>query len=148
MTLTLTTKDLTGGINPDEALSVIEAGHPPIAEGVILIDFDSTIAPFGYLFSYPKPFPGISKFAKRLKAKGYTIGIFTSRLSPKWLKADKQNKQEHIDYITNYCEMYDIPIDFITAEKVPAIVYIDDKAITFTGSWTDITNQFKERGWL
>lgn len=140
--------DATGGVGEEAAKAVIAAGHPPIAEGLFLIDFDSTIAPFGMMFEFPKPFDGVAEFTKSLKKKGYRIGIFTSRLSPKWLESAKQNEQDHIDYITEYGRRYGIEFDFITSEKVPSLAYIDDKAIEFKGNWMDIFVRFVSEGWL
>ncbi len=128
----------TGGVTPSEALDVIAKGHPPIADNLILLDFDGTLAPFGYLFSYPEPFEGAKEFTKAMKAKGYRIGIFTSRLSPTWLASAGQNAQEHIDYITEYCNKFDIQFDFVTSEKVPCEQYIDDKATRFENNWFEL----------
>ena len=140
--------DSTGGVGEEVAHQVISAGHPPIAEGLFLIDFDATIAPFGFLFDFPEPIIGAPKFIQKLKERGYRIGIFTSRLSPVWLQSANQKAQDHIDYITEYCARYEIPFDFVTAEKVPALGYIDDKAIEFKGSWSDIWIRFASKGWL
>lgn len=123
--------------------------HPPEAEGVFLIDFDQTIHPWGtQMFHYEAPYEGASEFTKKLRGRGYTIGIFTSRLSPFWLSAVGHTAQDHITYITEYANQYGIEFDFITAEKVPALAYIDDKAITFRGDWNDIHRQFVQEGWL
>lgn len=140
--------DATGGVGVEAAKAVIAAGHPPIADKVILIDFDATIAPYGMLFAFPEPFAGAAPFSQALHANGYKIGIFTSRLSPKWLKSANQKEEDHVNYIQEYCNKYEIWYDFITAEKVPAQCYIDDKAITFNGNWTDIIVEFVTRGWL
>lgn len=140
--------DPTGGVGEEAAQRVIAAGHPPIAEGVFLIDFDGTIAPWGHLFNFPEPFSGVAEFTQALKAKGYTIGIFTSRLSPKWLKSAGQKEQDHIDYITEYNRRFDIQFDFITSEKVPSICYFDDKAIEFKGNWMDMFIEATTRGWI
>jgi hypothetical protein len=137
--------DQTGGVGDIIAKEVIAKGHPPVAEKVILIDFDATIAPFGYLFSFPEPFKGVSKFANELRDAGYSIGVFTSRLSPTWLKSANQNEQDHIDYINEYCKRYNIPIDFITSEKRPSEAIIDDKAIEFRDNWDQISRNWWRR---
>lgn len=140
--------DQTGGRPPEEVAAVIAAGHPPEAEGVWLIDFDATISPFGYMFSFVKPFPGAAEFTRMLKGQGYTVGIFTSRLSPLWLNAVGHTAEQHIEYITAYGKQYGIEFDFITSEKRPALGYIDDKAIAFNGDWEEIYNLFRDKGWL
>lgn len=128
----------TGGVSADEALEVIKRGHPPIADNLILIDFDGCIAPFGYLFSYPEPFDGVVDFAQGMKNKGYRIGILTSRLSPTWLESAGQYAEEHIDYITDYCSRFNIPMDFVTSEKMPAEQMFDDKATKVNNNWREI----------
>lgn len=138
----------TGNRSLAEAQAVIAAGHPPIADKLILIDFDGTIAPFGFLFDYPEPFTGVAHFTQMLYAKGFRVGIFTSRLSPTWLETVNQTAEQHVDYITKYCNQNEIKFDFITAEKVPSQAYIDDKAFRFEGSWIDMIREFVTRGWV
>lgn len=133
----------TGGVSPEEALRVIADKMPPIARKVVLIDFDDTIAPFGYMFSFPEPFEGIVEFTKLLKSRGYSIGIFTSRLSPTWLASAGLTGEEQREYITNYCNMYGILFDFMGAEKVPCEAYIDDKAIYFNNNWAELTERWR-----
>ena len=69
----------TGDRSVEEANAVIAKGHPPEAEGVIMIDFDATIAPFGMLFAFPDPIEGAVEFIRGIKKLGYTVGVFTSR---------------------------------------------------------------------
>lgn len=122
-----------------ETVEALRDKLPPIARNILLIDFDDTIAPFGYMFSYPEPFEGVREFTEAVKARGYTIGIFTSRLSPTWLKSANQSEEEHRAYITDYCNRYGILFDFMTSEKVPSETYIDDKATRFTNNWKELT---------
>jgi len=139
MTLDIVDNSLqTGGRTLQEADDVIAAGHPPIAEGVVLVDFDGTIAPFGFLFDYPKPLPGVVDFMQKLAKADYRAVIFTSRLSTKWLKSVGQTKQQHIEYITSYCQKYNIPFNAITAEKIPCVAYYDDKAVRVTNNWLNL----------
>lgn len=115
-------------------------GQPPEADKVILIDFDSTLYTWGTsIFDSSKhPTQGAVVFMQALKAAGYTIGIFTSRLSKKWLNAIGQTEAQHIAFITSVCVRDGIPFDFITSDKVPAEYYIDDKAIRFENNWEKI----------
>lgn len=122
----------------------IRMGQPPEADKVILVDFDSTLYPFGHMFSAPEPIPGAVKFMNDLKNAGYKVGIFTSRLSETWLKSASQDKLKHIAYITSVCTRDKIPFDFITAEKIPSEKYIDDKAIRFENNWQEIWDTYFE----
>lgn len=132
----------TGGRSVSEAEQIIAKGHPPEADKRILIDFDATLYPFGYLFDAPAPIEGAVEFMQNLKAKGYTIGIFTSRLSTQWLNKVQQTAAQHIVYITSVCTRDKIPFDFITAEKIPSEMYIDDKAIRFENNWQEIWDTY------
>jgi hypothetical protein len=119
----------TGGRSLEEAKAIIKAGHPPEAEGVILVDFDATLYPYGYLFDAPAPLPGAAEFMQAVAAAGYKAIIFTSRLSPRWLESVGQTAQQHIDYITEVCNRDGIPFTDIIGEKVPSIAIYDDKAV-------------------
>lgn len=107
--------------------------HPPVAAGVVLVDFDGTIRPWGALFGFEPPLTGVKTAMRKLRDDGYRIGIFTSRLSPTWHRAEgwdtKQAAGEHRAYITAFLQQNSIPFDFITAEKVPCVLYLDDKAM-------------------
>jgi hypothetical protein len=115
-----------------------EDTHPPIANKVACIDFDGTIVPWGPLMETRDPFPGAPEAIQALKANGYTIVIYTSRLSPAWLAArwPKQpliaSEQKQRAHIIDILDRHHIPWDSMTAEKVPAEVYFDDKAIRVT----------------
>lgn len=68
-----------------------------------------------------------------LRRRGYKIGIFTSRLSETWHRAEGRDPIEGIAeqrrIIRLFLFTHNIPHDFITAEKVPAVLYLDDKAM-------------------
>jgi hypothetical protein len=124
---------------------VKENGHPPVADGVVCVDFDGTIAPFGDLFGFPPPLPGARDFLLGLKARGFEVIIFTSRLSTVWHAHEGRDPAQgifaQVAYLTEYFNRYDLPSDGVTAEKIPAIAYIDDKAIEFT-SWESVKYHF------
>jgi hypothetical protein len=120
----------------------MEKGHPPIADRLALIDFDGTIVPWGPLMGDKDPLPGAVEAIRDLKARGYRIGIFTSRLSRTWAASVVTGGAavaaflvEQEQYVRRLLTAHDIPFDFITAEKMPAQFYVDDKAIGFRGSW-------------
>lgn len=114
------------------------ATHPPIAEKVACVDFDGTIAPWGAMFGFPEPLPGAVEAIRRLKEAGYTVVIFTSRLSRMWHLSEGRDPAEailaQIKYLSDYCAKYDIPADWATAEKIPAEAYFDDKALGVDGA--------------
>jgi len=118
--------------NRGDVEAVKAAGHPPVAEGVVLVDFDGTLYPFGALFGGEKPLPGARQAVNQLYAMGYQVVIFTSRLSERWLKHEDRDRQAQIDYITNILKRDDIHFHDITSEKYPAEAYFDDKAYRVT----------------
>ncbi len=125
-----------------------ENGHPPAAEGVVCVDFDGTIAPWGDLFGFPPPLPGAKAFLKYLRDNDYTIVIFTSRLSTVWHAHEGRDPAkgitEQVTYLQEYFARYGLEADHVTAEKVPAIAYIDDKAIEYS-SWRLAKSKFIQR---
>lgn len=127
---------------------MLKNGHPPAADGVICVDFDGTIAPFGDLFGFPPPLPGAKEFLLMLREQGYTIVIFTSRLSTVWHAAEgrvpAQGIFDQVTYLQEYFDRYGLPADNVTAEKVPAMAYIDDKAIEFN-TWLGAKRRFKKK---
>jgi hypothetical protein len=116
---------------------VIDAGHPPVAKGIVCVDFDGTIFPFGDMFGAGDPIEGAANAVRALKAEGYTIVIFSSRFSKAWhdhegwSHADAMEEQTH--YVVNALNAHGIPWDRLTAEKIPAMAYFDDKAYRAEG---------------
>ena len=121
-------------------------GHPPIAEKLALIDFDGTIVPWGPLMGDKTPTPGAKEAIDLLVQSGYRIGIFTSRMSRTWAESVKGRSwtaqniflEDQWEYVKRTLDAHGIPFEFITAEKVPAEFYIDDKAIGYRGDWTEV----------
>jgi hypothetical protein len=104
--------------------------HPPSASQRVLIDFDGTIVPWvPDLMGERVPFEGAAEAIRNLFYSGYTVVIFTSRLSPSWCASVKSDVHEQREYVENILDAYDIPFHLITAEKLPAAVYFDDKAV-------------------
>jgi hypothetical protein len=103
--------------------------HPPIANRVACIDFDGTIVPWGPLMATKEPFPRVADAIRFLKHKGFTIAIHTSRASVTWLLSQGLDIGDQLEYVARILRDNDIPFDTITAEKIPAEVYFDDKAI-------------------
>lgn len=111
---------------------------PPSARRVACVDFDNTLFPWGPLFKLGAPFDGVVNAMQKLREAGYRIVILTSRASETWHRAEcaKFGYEDSYEfasvnllYVKEMLDMYSIPFDIITAEKVPAEVYFDDKAI-------------------
>jgi len=114
-------------------------GYTPTAHRVACIDFDGTLYPWRPLYEQPDPNPGAVEAMRRLRSAGYEIVIFTSRLSPRWLASAQYTESEQRDLIESMLRRDRIPFDEVTAEKVPAEVYVDDRAIRFApGDWPAI----------
>jgi len=126
---------------------------PPVARGVICVDFDGTLFPWAALDDDSDPFPGAVRAVKAFAKAGYRIIIFTSRASHTW-HLDEVNRlfERNADFMPSLSAFsgmqlahverrlrkHDIPFDRITAEKVPAEYYIDDRAMEFRGDWNEI----------
>lgn len=95
----------------------------------VCFDFDGVIHSYKSAWKGPDiipdpPVPGMLKVFRELKEKGYIIGVVSTRaLNISGKKA-----------IEEYLKKYDFPFDFVTSEKVPCVVMIDDRAITFDGN--------------
>jgi len=118
---------------------------PPVARDTICIDFDGTIFQWGDMYQDTPPFQGAVEVIRKLRQQGWKIVILTSRMSPTWWNDEGMDMKkafvEQQAFISHRLEKYGIPYDRITAEKVPAEYYIDDKAIEFDGgtdTWTRI----------
>lgn len=121
-------------------------GYSPLAAGVACIDFDGTLFPFGELFAYNDPEPGAAEALRALKAAGWTIVIFTSRFSRRWITGEGVSFAAQAGYVRHQLKAHNIPFDEITAEKVPAEVYIDDRAIGYSsGQWPQIAEMLTGR---
>ena len=118
-------------------------GHSPDAKGVLCVDFDATIVPWGPLFNTEaQALPGAVDAINELWDSGWQIVIFTSRLSPSWHKHSGEKGNVQRKYVQDTLKRLGIPYSKITAEKVPAEAYIDDRAIEFTGdNWPQIAER-------
>ena len=120
----------------------LEHGHSPVADKVVCIDFDNTIIPWKVIdYHHKKALPGAAKAIRAFKKAGYIVVIFTSRLSPTWHHSAGENSKQQADYVVETLNRLNIEYDFITAEKVPAEYYIDDKAIEFRNNWNEIVER-------
>jgi hypothetical protein len=112
---------------------------------VIAIDFDGVIHSFtsgwqGALKANDPIVPGIKEVIAELR-QDYRVIVMSSRcLHPGGTKT-----------IETYLNKYGIIVDGITGEKIPALVYVDDRAITFRQAegMVDQIRKFEpwHRGW-
>ena len=92
---------------------------------LVCVDFDGVLNDYegwrvpNYMY---KPLPGTKEFLKKLSEK-YTVGIFSTR-DPFRLR--------------QWLELYHIPYDEIVTKKVPALAYIDDRALRFDGNYDKV----------
>ena len=113
----------------------------------ICIDLDGTICENrkkaqSYINVLPKK--DAIKTIKKLKKKGHTIIIFTSR----HMKTCNNNVGKIVAKqglnLLNWLNSYEIPYDEIWFGKPLADIYIDDKAKKFT-NWQDIKRNIVEK---
>ena len=105
----------------------------------LMIDLDGTIHKYskGFLDGsiYDDPVEGSKETLEYFKDNGFEIIIFTSRLS-----REGTNTEEDI---IEWLEKWGIPYDSITADKLPAVAYIDDRNLRFS-SWKTTINVLKK----
>lgn len=135
-------------IHPDELKNIEEDIDADtnfnIDEKRILIDFDQVIHKYsvGWIDNiiYDEPIPGAKEAIQELRDLGFKVIIFTSRLSETTQGIDTEHDvNEQRKMIEEWLDKYDIEVDGMTAEKLPATLYIDDRAYCFTGVWNNKT---------
>jgi len=115
---------------------------PPALPGLIgvevptiCVDFDGTLVRWNDLMGPPVFELGAVEAVRALSQAGFRIVVLTSRLSREWLRAAGYSHLRQYMYINAALIAAGVPVDLITAEKVPAVYYIDDRAIQFAGNW-------------
>jgi len=111
----------------------------------IMIDFDGVIHQYeswndGRLND--EVIEGAKETIDELHKQGYEIVIFTTRAST--LSNSQPSSDELIKNVKQWLKDHDIYYDNITAEKLAAVAYIDDRAIRFEGNWKDTLNKLDE----
>lgn len=111
----------------------------------VMIDLDGTIHKYskGYADGtiYDEAFEGARKVIDFLRNLGYEIVIFTTRA----LQTENDNYEEQIKNISQWLQKNGIYFDKITAEKLAADFYIDDKAIRINnGDWDTVLYTIKK----
>lgn len=115
-----------------------------------MIDLDGTIHKYSQGYSdgsiYDDPFEGAREVINWLKDHGYEIVIFTTRASKENAESSDQDVSNEIHKVADWLNKNDIYFDRITAEKLAADFYIDDKAINIdNGDWHTVFNVIKKR---
>ena len=121
---------------------------PPLKRA--MIDLDGTIHKYSNGFQdgsiYDPPFQGAKETIDWLKEKGYEIVIFTTRASEENALDTGDDVKTQIRSIENWLTNYNIYYDRITAEKISADFYIDDKAINIkNGNWLEVQKEIEAR---
>lgn len=116
---------------------------------LICVDFDGTITKFKEYKGtgvFEPPTPGCQMALIALQRSGFLLNIFTTR--------------GEIENIKKYMDDYDLPYDFINDAPVdagqnfgkpPAKYFIDDRAIRYRGSWSEVLRliqEFEEAEWM
>lgn len=115
----------------------------------ICIDFDNTLFAWADLDVIPEPLPHAVRAVKEIQEKGYQVFILTSRASRTWWEDHCRGTEMDPDDFGEV-QMSIVYRAFmragikdirVTSEKIPALAYIDDRAIRFDGDWDAILRQ-------
>lgn len=99
----------------------------------IVVDFDGVLNEYsGYdekeLYT---PRRGVKDFLETL-AYEYAVVIYTAR-----------NTKQVVEWLIKY--NLDVYVENVTSTKPPALAYIDDRAIRFNGSYTEVINKISQK---
>ena len=101
----------------------------------IAIDFDGVLHPYtdGWTGSVPAdepPMPGAGDFLVALKSRDFRLVVFSTRC----------DHPEGLAGTIAWLEKWGLMpyIDDVTCQKPAAVAYVDDRAVPFQGSWSDV----------
>ena len=105
---------------------------------VVVFDFDGVIHSYksgwkGATVIPDPPVPGIDKAIRDIRGAGYYVIVVSSRCATK----------EGMKSVKRWLNDNHIIVDLVMAEKPPAIVYIDDRAICFNGNPSTLLSTIK-----
>jgi hypothetical protein len=104
----------------------------------VCLDFDGVIHSYvsgwrGIEVINDPPIHGTDEAIRRLR-KQYRIVVHSARCAT----------QEGRDAVETWLKKYNIEVDEICEHKPPALVYVDDRAIRFTGDWIAVADQIRD----
>lgn len=105
----------------------------------VVFDFDGVIHSYksgwqGIDKIPDEPVSGIREAITDIRNAGYKVVVVSTRC------ADPKGKSA----VEQYLDKHNIVVDDVCAEKPPAIVYIDDRAICFDGNCNTLLNRINE----
>lgn len=94
----------------------------------VVFDFDGVIHSYtsgwqGLTAIPDPPVPGIAEAIQEIRSAGYEVIVVSTRCAT----------LDGLEAVRGWLWAHDIVVDDVKKEKPPAIVYIDDRAITFDG---------------
>lgn len=103
----------------------------------IVLDFDGTIATYNGEFKSPEqidgtPIKGTFEFIEKLIKDGYKVCISSSRMS------EKSGISAIKEWFINYNFKFESELEY-SYGKLPAHLYVDDRAFTFNGTYPSIS---------
>ena len=118
------------------------AGVKPSSRKTIVLDFDGVIAQYknGWTGVEPTepPVPGAREAVEELIRLGYEVVVVSSRAY-----MGEHPGGEHA--IVRWLDANGFPPLRVTSDKVPAVLYVDDRGFRFTGDWREVL-EFVARG--
>lgn len=96
----------------------------------ICFDFDNTIHSYKTPYTKPviipdEPVPGAKEFIAKLRAAGFRVVVLSTRCA----------YTGGVDAVKAWLRKYEIIVDDVVKSKPPAVVYIDDRGLTFKGKF-------------
>lgn len=117
----------------------------PVDNAWVAVDLDGTILESGHFPALGPPIEGAREGLEEVRAMGLKIMIWTARTSMVDIHGRFQDVNKEIMWIAEHLRSNRIPFDYIHPFAKPTFVYkfIDDRAIQFDGSWSDVLTSVK-----